>query len=89
MVKTDSGDFNIFVGMVSFLFVPYIFWLPILVNGLTYDLLFSVAFTVFWATIVVQINKGTKLKELQGYLKTLGVSSEPKRIVNNTGYYNQ
>lgn len=88
MVKTDSDAFNIFGGMVSFIFIPYINLLTLLVYGLTYNLLIPVVITVFWVTIVMQINKGTKLKELQGNLKTLVMSSEQKRIVNNTGYYN-
>lgn len=62
--------------------------LTLLVYGLTYNLLIPIVITVFWVTIVMKINKGTKLKELQGNLKTLVMSSEQKRIFNNTGYYN-
>lgn len=69
MVKTDSGDFNLFVGMVSFIFVPYTFWLPMLVNGLTYGLFFSVGFALLWASFVIQVNKETKIKGLKSSLE--------------------
>ena len=68
MVKTDSGDFNLFVGMVSFIFVPYTFWLPMLVNRLTYGLFFSVGFALLWASFVIQVNKETKIKGLKSSL---------------------
>jgi len=39
-----------------------------MVYGLTYNLLIPVVITVFWFTIVMQINKGTKLKGLKSML---------------------
>lgn len=38
MVKTDSDAFNIFGGMVSFIFIPYINLLTLLVYGLWFNL---------------------------------------------------
>lgn len=88
MVKTDSGDFNLFIGMVSFLFVPYTFWLPILVNGLTYDLLFSLGFACLWASLVIHVNKETKIKGLKSMLSDSLETLTKKENLLEHGTYN-
>lgn len=90
MVKTDSDAFNIFGGMVSFIFIPYINLLTLLVYGLTYNLLIPVVITVFWFTIVMQINKGTKLKGLKRMLSdSLETLTKTENILETeNGTYN-
>ena len=90
MVKTDSDAFNIFGGMVSFIFIPYINLLTLLVYGLTYNLLIPVVITVFWFTIVMQINKGTKLKGLKSMLSdSLETLTKTENILETeNGTYN-
>ena len=90
MVKTDSDAFNIFGIMVSFIFIPYINLLTLLVYGLTYNLLIPVVITVFWFTIVMQINKGTKLKGLKSMLSdSLETLTKTENILETeNGTYN-
>lgn len=90
MVKTDSDAFNIFGIMVSFIFIPYINLLTLLVYGLTYNLLIPVVITVFWFTIVMQINKGTKLKGLKRMLSdSLETLTKTENILETeNGTYN-
>jgi hypothetical protein len=90
VVKTDSGDFNLFIGMVSFLFVPYTFWFPILVNGLTYDLLFSLGFACLWISLVIHVNKETKIKGLKSMLSDSleTLTKTENNLEMETGTYN-
>ena len=90
MVKTDSDAFNIFGGMVSFIFITYINLLTLLVYGLTYNLLIPVVITVFLFTIVMQINKGTKLKGLKRMLSdSLETLTKTENILETeNGTYN-
>ena len=61
-----------------------------MVYGLTYNLLIPVVITVFWFTIVMQINKGTKLKGLKSMLSdSLETLTKTEKISDTeNGTYN-
>lgn len=61
-----------------------------MVYGLTYNLLIPVVITVFWFTIVMQINKGTKLKGLKSMLSdSLETLTKTENILETeNGTYN-
>lgn len=70
MLKSDDMDLVVLSGLVSFVFMPFLFFMSI-VGEIYFIVGLLTTFSIFWVSYLVKENKYYKLRKLRALVKEI------------------